>query len=59
MDRESDSPYPLSLHQAASLDGAVEVTVSSGQETHWDTEVLREVQSTQPGTPPPPRDPSP
>ena len=59
MDRKSDSPHSLSPCQAASLDRAVEVTVSSRQQTDLDTEVLREVPSTQPASPLPPHDPSP
>jgi len=58
MDRDWDSPHPLSPRQTASLDRAVEETVSGSQGTDLDTEVLHEVPSTQPATPPPSRDPS-
>jgi len=59
MDRDLDSPHPASPRQAASLDSAVEVIMVEGQEEDPDTEILREVPSTQPASPPLPREPSP
>jgi len=57
-DRESDSPHPPSPRQAAALDQALEGIVPETQEVDWDVEVLREVPSTQPATPPLFREPS-